>query len=356
MLLIAIPLTADEVSPEDRDLQPWLLLEKGKSSYRDKDFSTALNYFLYTQDKAAVFPEVEYWIGRIYEEEGEFILAEQQYIKAYEQKKYLYISDQQYEIAYRLSQLYLNRQRWNEYEDILLEIVNQEFHRDLSMVQQEHQMMSVLKENGMDDLLYLYRRDFSFSIRAFRELGIYYYKMKNYRSSSIYSLYSVLAMFSAITDGILDTDPNYQYPRNLEQLRAWDPDYLVFSLEKEIQKEDFSFSFPRQQGSTSVPHPQEAIDEGLLWLEEHSLSYPFSGILYTLDQARTYPALMEYLDEGLFYQSLYYLASSLYAEGYMEQAHDIWTVLSEIPEAEDWQFAAGKRMAEPGLDEDRFLF
>lgn len=356
MFLFTFPLTADEVSPADKDLQPWLLLEKGKSYYRDKEFSTALNYFLYTQDKAAVFPEVEYWIGRVYEEEGEFILAEQQYLKAYEQKKYLYISDQQYEIAYRLSQLYLNRQRWDEYENILLEIVHQEFHRDLTMVQQEHQMMSVLKEGGLDELFYLYRRDFSFSIRAFRELGIYYHKMKNDRSSSIYSLYSVMAMFSAVADGILETDPYYQYPRNLEQLRTWDPDYLVFSLETEIQKYDFSFSFPRQQGSTTVSEPQKAIDEGLAWLGDHSLYYPFSGILYTLHQARKRPALMQYLDEGLFYQSLYYLASSLFAEGYQEQARDIWSVIKEIPEAGDWQDYSIERLENPSLQNDHFLY
>lgn len=356
LLLFSFPLLADEVSSLDQDLEPWLLLEKGKGFYRDKDFSTALNYFLYTQDKAAVFPEVEYWIGRIYEEEGEFLLAEQQYLKAYEQKKYLYISDQQYEIAYRLSQLYLNRQRWDEYENILLEIIHQELQKDLSLVQQEHQMMKVLKEDGIDELFYLYRRNFTFSVRAFRELGIFYYKMENYRSASIYSLYAVMAMFSSIADGILEVNPHYQYPRNLDQLKEWDPDYLVLSLENEIQKQDFGFSFPREKDSSSVGDVQRAIEEGLTWLEEHSLNYHFSGILYSMYQAKQRPALLQYLDEGMFYQSLYYLSSSLYAEGYREEAMHLWTVLSFIPEAGDWMQLSLERLNNPGLDEDHFLY
>jgi len=356
ILLSFSTLLAEDVNPMDYELPPWLLLEKGKSFFRSKDFSTALNYFLYTQQEAAVFPEVEYWIGRIYEEEGEFLLAEEQYQKALQQKKYLYITDDEYEISYRLSRIYLNRQRWDDYETILLSIVNADLETDLSQIRQEHQYMTVLKEQGLDELFYLYRKDFRFSIRAFRELGIYYYKNSNYRSASIDLLYAVMGQVSASIQGILEVDPEFQYPRDLEQLIEWDPLYVAEDLEKYIQEEDPQFYFPRERGSQNIADQMTAISEGLDILAERGRSYPFSGVRYMLDKAAQRPQILLYLEEGLFYQNCYYLASSIYGEGFSQSAMDIWQWLASMPEAQEWQKASRDKLENPGVDVMDFLY
>lgn len=349
-------LWADDVSPMDRDLDPWLLLEKGKGYFRDRDFATSLNYFSLAQEKGAIFPEVEYWIGRIYEEEGELVLAEEQYLKAYSLHKYLYIQDDKYEIAYRLSRLYLNRQAWDSYEDILLGLIQDEMGRNMAQVEQEHLLVRVIKERGIDELLFLYRNQYRYSLRALRELGVFYYKQGNYRSALIHNLYAVMSGFSAGADGLLEVFPEYQYPRSLEQLRDWDPLYLAEELESRIQRFRPDFLFPRDPLSREFKDQQAAIDRGLAILDEEGDPYRFSGLLYSLQKMGLRSGVYTYLKEQGFYSSLYYLAGSLYGEGFENQARELWEVLYRSENAGNWALEASMQLENPHLDDDLLIF
>ncbi len=76
LLIFTIPLYS-----QDADEAEWILYRKGINYYNSKDFSEAFKYFR----EAAVkrdFPEAEYYIGRIFENEGEFSLALKQYERA----------------------------------------------------------------------------------------------------------------------------------------------------------------------------------------------------------------------------------------------------------------------------------
>ncbi|MDA3850856.1 MAG: hypothetical protein PF447_06255 [Spirochaetaceae bacterium] len=349
-------LYAEQVRAEDMNLEPWLLLEKGKTFFRHRDYSTALNYFSYAQHQHSVFPEVEYWLGRVYQEEGEYLLAEEQYLKAYELKNYLYISDQQYDIAYELASMYLNRRQWDEYENMLLSLVNQEMGRDTSWIQQEHNLIRVLKEQGMDDLLYLYRRSFRYSQRALKELGVYYFKKENYRSATLFNLYSVLSQFSQVAQAILEVNPDYQFPRDLDQLILWDPSYVLSQLEMDIQRLDSGFLFSRQPHSEEFVNPEKNIQWALDYLESQLSPYEFSGLLYTMHFIPLVPGLQQYLDEQGFYMSLYYLGCSLYGEGYEQRAREIWTTLVRLPHGQNWSEKASMQLSQPDLSQEIPLF
>ena len=50
-------------------------------------------------------PEIEYWIGRVFEAGGEYILAERQYEAALEEQKLLLVPDDVLSIRYRLAEV-----------------------------------------------------------------------------------------------------------------------------------------------------------------------------------------------------------------------------------------------------------
>lgn len=345
-----ISLSADQVHSDDLHLEPWLLLEKGKNLFRERDFATALNYFHYALEEGAVYPEVEYWIGRVYEEEGEFLLAEEQYKRAYEQRRFLYIRDQQYEIAYRLAQLYYHRQRWNEYEDILLGLIEEERQSNTQVLEQEHSLIRVLKEEGLDQLLYLYRRDFSHSLPALVQLGEYYYLNGQSRSALLYNMYSVMAQFSQAVEGIRDIHGEFQFPRDMDQLRQWDPLSMAEIMEEQIRVFDGDFSFPREDLSENIENQDEMLERGLAYLESKGRPFLFSPILYTLEKTQVRPQIGTYLEEQQFFRSLYYLGMSLYSEGYPQEAGRIWYVLSEWDPAGHWSEMAKEELDVEGMD------
>ncbi|MDC7223625.1 MAG: hypothetical protein PQJ60_07765, partial [Spirochaetales bacterium] len=148
----AFSLAAEELSEKEKNMPVWVLMEKGKASFREGDFATALTYFTYSRNKGAVLPEAEYWMGRVYEEEGELPLAILQYEKSLDQARYLYIPEEKTEIVYRLAGAYLKGQEPEKYEYRLQRLIDDEVDRSREVVEREHLYTSTLKEKGLDEL------------------------------------------------------------------------------------------------------------------------------------------------------------------------------------------------------------
>ncbi|MDC7221653.1 MAG: hypothetical protein PQJ59_17100 [Spirochaetales bacterium] len=356
LLLCQVFLFAEDLSEDEKDMPVWVLMEKGKASFREGDFATALTYFTYSRNKGAVLPEAEYWMGRVYEEEGELTLAVFQYEKALDQARYLYISDEKTEIFYRLAQAYLKSQEPAKYESLLLRLVNEEVERSRVVVEREHLYASTLKEKGLDELLYLYRLDYNRSLRAFRELGAYYYKKGEYRSGILYNLYAVMTFYSLGIEQLIRENPEFQFPRNREMLLEQDRERYYNDIEKELRQVDEEFSFVREEGSRRLINADQQVQSALNRLEESDAAYYYSGIGYALELFKESRALLPFMDENNVYQSLYYLACSLYGEGFEERAREIWSVLEKDEYGKAWSRLAANQLEEPRLDKNTLLF
>lgn len=250
------------VSTDEPD---WVYLEKGKKAFREREFGIALRYFREAIRQKAVYPEAEYWIGKVFEEESEFGLAEKQYKLAYEQRGQLTIPDDKYTILYQLARIYQYNDDTTSYVEVLQAIVEDdkvfsspEYHSFRTAIN------STLREQGLNRLLILYRLQSDFSLQAHSALGIYNYEREEYKNATLHFLFTVITLFSNCITEIRTKRPFYEFENAA--------DCLTIIMDNSLLKD------------------------------------------YVLDN-------------GLFV-NMYYLASSLYAEGESDVSLELWRLVS----------------------------
>ncbi len=194
-------------------LPPWLAHEYGKTAFREKEYGFSLIFFRKALEKKKKYPEAEMWIGAVFQKEGEYILAEQQYKKAYAQKNYLQIEEDKYRILYRLASLYGNWERKEKsYQDILLRITGE--HEYVSVFFNDRikeRIITTFKSKGINKVLRLYRINKQFPLKAHTGLGEFYFNSGRYWDSMLNYLYSVVIVSSAAIEEFRKINPQYEF-------------------------------------------------------------------------------------------------------------------------------------------------
>ncbi len=290
VLFSVFPQEAETTQPGETQIeavQAWLLFEQGKKKYRDGEYGEAMRLFREARKERGAFPEVEYWIGALFEVEAELALAEQQYKRAYNLRNQFYIPEEQYSVLYTLADLYDKRKEYKQFEDTLLQIVADD--RSFSSPQQRrirNAMMETLKRDGFDKLLILYRLQTGFALNAHGRLGVYYYRTGRYGRAAEHLLFSVVSIFS----------------KCIEELRIIDPDYKFENGDECLQK----------------------------ILRDKKLN--------------------RYVTTSELFRYLYYLAGSLYAESEFDVFNNLMALVSEYSTATVWQQRARRQLAGPFLE------
>ena len=230
----------------------------------------------------------------------------------------LYIPDDKYEITYRLADLYKNQGKYGDYEELLLKLFNGEFSQDAAKIRLENSYVTVLTDDGLNKLIYLYRLELNYSLRAVSELGVYYYKTGDYRGSLIKDLYAVISVFSYGIGYLIKKDIDFEFPDTEEKLIELDEEYYFDSLNHKEKR--------------------------------------FNGVSYCLDKFNHYQEIVEYLKITDFYRSFYYLGAALYAEGYADAAAEIWDYIRLRPEAGIWGKKAADQYVHPRIETNELIF
>ncbi|HET6486537.1 MAG TPA: hypothetical protein VFH83_08970 [Spirochaetia bacterium] len=271
----------------DSSNQSWLLFEQGNSAASQKDYGNAMELYKEAVQAAGIFPEAEAAIGDVYLEEGEAALAQRQYQKAYDERKSLYIPDQQYGIMYKLANLFEIQQAYNQMEAELGQIVaDDKRFQETSTQHLRTQVEKNFVEKGLDRVLMLYDFEDSFSAPAHSKLGWFYYRTGRFSQSVSHLLYSVVYRSSRI--------------RNL--------------------------------------------------LRERNSTYEFtdaSALLASIEQSAD---LRSYAQSAGLYKDLYYLAGSMFANGYPRHATALWSLLKACPSAGQYQDLAVRQLKKPFME------
>jgi len=271
----------------DSSNQFWLLYEQGNAAASQREFGQAMQFYKDAVQGAGIFPEAESAIGDIYREEGEADLAQRQYEKAYDERKSLYVPEEQYEILYKLAGLFEIRQAYKQMEDDLNRIVADD--KKFQDTQAQHLRGQVEKnflEKGLDRVLTLYSFQDSFSARAHSKLGWFYYRTGRYALAISHLLYSVVDRTSVIRDALKERDVDYEFSTT---------EALLASIEQ------------------------------------------------TAD-------LRTYAQSAGLYADIYYLAGSLFANGYPAHARTLWTLLTRAPSAGQYRDLALRQMRKPFIE------
>lgn len=190
----------------------WLLLERGEILFEEREFGDALRIFREILARDQINPEPHYWVGRIFEEEGELDLAEQQYHLALDYRRELYVLESEYQIRERLARLYKIRGDYARFEEALLEIINldEEFNSPQGIARQTA-LSRLIADQGLDKVMELYRIDRSASFIAHAELGLFYYRTGRYRDAVLHLLYGGLTVLTRTIEYQRIEEPFYEF-------------------------------------------------------------------------------------------------------------------------------------------------
>ena len=282
-------LPSQEVLAEDQPA--WILYEMGKAELESKDkkdLGEAVNIFRQAIEKAGIYPEAEVALGDIYFIEGEFVLAEKQYKKAYEFRKSFISPDEQYALLYKMAELYKNRKYYMAMEDHLLRILkDQPYFNDDDYSQFRASFQDIYVKKGLDHLFKLYRIEGAvFSTKAHAELGWFYYLSGRFIPSILHSLFALNILISnAVTE-----------------LRRFDP------------------------------------------------QYEYAELKIFVDRALSRSNIREYFSRSNFFRILYYLAVSNYAAGRPGHATEIWSFLVSTDHAGQYNNLARRQLRAPWIE------
>ena len=268
------------------DIPTWLLIERGREAFELGEYGLASRVFREVISREKVSPDAEMWLGIIFEQEGEYLLAEKQYLKVLEYKNQLYMNEEEFTILNRLSEIYEKTNEYGKYEKTLLTIIEKdEEYRDNFKIL--YAMNDVLKERGLDKLFELYRFKKNKFNKARTELGIFYYRTGRYSDAQINLVVSIMSILTTGFDYIYDKTYTYEYT-------------------------DFE------------THIESMLDE---------------------------PVLKEFIDSNNLFMTLYYLAASLYAEGYLETSAELWEIISVYDEpGSTWRIRSERQLQAPFIE------
>lgn len=270
----------------------WLTIERGRKAIREGDIDVALSIFRSELGRGVAEdtpkPEAEFWIGYIFELEGELELAERQYLRALERKNHLYSPEDAYTILYRLAFLYEMMYKYGSYEATLTQVLDMSLEEQSGEISSDRGelMYSLLEREGLNRVLLLYRSGAEIGQVAFRRLGKFYYQTGRYRESIVVLL-----------------------------------DSLVISV------------------STLIEH-----------IREHNREYEFISLETLLFEIEGSKLFSSYLSESGFSENLYYLAASLFAQGEVRRSREVWSILLYLPEGNFFREKAVQQLAEPYIE------
>ncbi len=192
----------------------WLIYEKGKQLFDSGDFGESLFYFRQARERFGDIPEVEYWIGRVFEAEGEYSLAELQYELALDRAEFLEVRDDVYDVHYRLASLFFTQKRFSLYVSELRSIMDRdsETRRMSGDLYLDGRLLSkTLAEKGIDKLMELYRIDDRGGLDAYYRLGVYELRTGLVENAAELLTVSTVITFTTILDYLLKRDPEYRF-------------------------------------------------------------------------------------------------------------------------------------------------
>ncbi len=220
-LVPSIPLFAQAEEP-DAGEPAWVDCERGRLAMSRGRYGEAILHFKDALARAQVLPEAELGLGDVYFSQGDYAIAERQYLKAYDERQSFTVPEMQYDVLYRLARLYFNQKRYGKMEETLKSIVkdDQVFSGSgRERVRYRDALMKLFTNKGFDAMFLLNRLPETFSTTALSELAHYYYVSWNFTPALQYALFGIIPL---VTEGMVEirkTNLDYRFTTLADFLR-----------------------------------------------------------------------------------------------------------------------------------------
>ncbi len=331
---------------EDRELPGWVLHEKARIFYDEGNLSKALEYFSLSGRGGALTPEALYGTGLAYQAEGDYLLAEERFKEALKEARFFYVPDEKWNIYYSLAEIYRNTRQWDLYEQTLLQVFDNEVKRNTEIIRQEHQYVQILKADGLDKLLLLYRLKLSYALKASERLGWFYNRQHYWKSSLVKNLYPVFTLFSRGMELLLLENPSFSFPRSMDEAWKDESGFLISLYESYCKDLGFSFRFSRNLQTLMPDNLVKDRAQAEALIRERMPGFKMSPASFVLSRLEALEAL-SFEDFLSLYEGLFFLGEALYQEGNTDRALDLWQLLLQSRRDSDWKKLAAVKMQNP---------
>ncbi len=218
LILAAVRLIAVDVESSPG----WLVLEKGKQLFDASEYGDAMYHFRKARERLGGSPEAEYWIGRVFEAEGEYSLAARQYQAAIEKRQLLLVPGHELGIRRRVAQIYFTTRDFAGYESELEAIIayDSRLRNDETEIVLDPQTIGdVLIRRGYDKLLELYRVEDYGALEAYYDLGVYEYRTGFFETAVEHLAFAFAITHTVVINHLIELDPEYRFATLPELLR-----------------------------------------------------------------------------------------------------------------------------------------
>ncbi len=188
------------------------ILDKYLKLYGNEFFNDDIHTLLEWLKNRSVYPEADYLIGKIYQLEGEYSLAQKFYERAYAEKEYLDIADVKYEILYSIAFIAKINGDDEQLEKILLLILdNDESFKNELLKDSILRTIYTDKKDSADRLFLLYRSLPKYSLNALTELSSLYQKKQENKQSLCCASIAAIEAFTYIFNSICERNSQFKY-------------------------------------------------------------------------------------------------------------------------------------------------
>lgn len=216
------------------------------------------NMVNWIRDKA-VYPEADFLIGKIYQLEGEYTVADNYYEQAYKNSRFLDIPDQKFEILFARSSIAKESNDIDKYENILTLILS-ENPGFLNKTLGEACIRTIKddKAENVDIFFMLYRSQSNLTLNALYDISKVYEKQNNSEEAFKTVCIGTLESFTHIVESLEQRDSDYKYSKlsdffiecsKFEDVSRWSSENHVwefFYLLGEKSAQNGSFLFARK--------------------------------------------------------------------------------------------------------------
>jgi len=210
ILFIPLCLLPLNILNASENTPPWILFQRGMHFYDQRNFGEAFRYFRQVTARAE-HPEAEYWIGRIFENEGQNTLALRQFERALD-IAYRATSDE-FHIAVLLSvaRIYERQERHDLYEITLLRIINDVKRAVRADMEYERVLGDRLISLGLDRVIFYFRYELDSLITPYGDLGVFYFKSARDRDAIRQLASASVIILSRLIEANRGYNPHYEY-------------------------------------------------------------------------------------------------------------------------------------------------
>lgn len=194
----------------------WVRFEQAEEHAMNGRPARALQLYAEALEARPNYPEAMVGMARIYDQEGDRILAERYYRLALDMAGQLDVPDEEYLIRFELADHYDRYGETSEYRNQLLTIIARDpVFNNRDGIGQRGAMRSVLMERGIDRVLVLYRLSFPQALAAHRTYASWLVSTSpspdNLSVAVDHYLFAVVEVAGRAVEAIIDRRFDFQY-------------------------------------------------------------------------------------------------------------------------------------------------